>query len=194
MTTNNKIILFPAKSKILFSGSPDRNSRNKLFEIFPIKIGQYNPQTYEYWIAFLLEYLKNKGYDIFLYDIEQNERVLNFVDLLLEKEIFKSANLTINDSKDLKRLIDENGYNSNESTFISDNLNLLEQCEIIYPENRLHKLKKEEEKVKLLNYGIWHESKFSVVDWNTVNTLTSYYKYNAKNDLSILLPDLLHFS
>jgi hypothetical protein len=194
MTANNKVILFPAKSKILFSGSPDRNSRNKLFTTYPIKMGQYNPQTYEYWIAFLLEYLKNKEYDIFLYDIEQNERVLNFVDLLLEKEIIKSANLTINDSPDLKRLIDENGYNSNESTFISDNLNLLEQCELIYPENRLHKLIKEDEKVKLLNYGIWNESKFSVVDWNTVNTKTSYYKYNAKNDLSILLPDLLHFS
>jgi hypothetical protein len=191
-----KAILFPAKYKIFFSGSPDREGFNKLFTTYPIKIGQYSPQTYEYWIAFILEYLKDKGYDIILYDLEQNERVSKFVNLLEEKEIIKTSQATIKNATDLKNIIVKNNYYSNDSTFIGDDLKLMQQCEKIYPENRFPEfpeLLKETEKGKLLKYAIWHESKFTVVDRNTVTTKTSFYKYNARNDLSVLLPDLILF-
>lgn len=192
-----KAILFPAKYNILFSGSPHINGYNKLFTTFPIRIGEFNAKTYEYWIAFLLNYLnKDQGYDIILYNLEKNKRVQKLVSLLLQKEIIKSAKESITEASDLRNIIVKNNYYSNDSTFISDDLELMEQCEIIYPENRFPEfphLINENEKGKLLKYAIWHESKFRVVDWNTITTETSYYKYNAKNDLSILLPDLIKF-
>ena len=194
--TSNKVILFPAKYKILFSGAPHREGFNELFKIYPIKIGEFNGQTYEYWIAFMLDYLKNIGYDIILYNLEENEHVLKLVDLLMEKEIIITAQAKIKKASDLKKIFIKNNYYSNDSTFICDDLKFMEKCEKIYPENRFPefpKLLKETEKGKLLKYGIWHENEFSVVDWNTVTTKTSFYKYNARNDLSLLLPDLIKF-
>jgi hypothetical protein len=188
-----KVIVLPAKYKIFFSGTPHCEGFNELFKIYPIKIGEYNGQTYEYWVCFMLAYLKDKGYDIIIYDVEKNERVLKLVDLLIEKRIILTAKVKIKNASDLKNLIIKNNYYSNDSTFIGDDLKLMEQCKKICPENKYPELLKETEKGKLLNYKIWHESKLSVVDWVTVTTKKAFFKYNVSNDLSILLPDLIKF-
>jgi hypothetical protein len=194
-----KAIFIPAKVKILFSGSPERNGFNKLFATYPISFGQYSHCTYEYWIGFLLEYLKDKGYDIIIYDLEQDERVLKFVKFLEERQIVKTPHATIKKADDLRNIIIKNLYNSNDSTFVSDDLELMKQCEKMFPENKFpgntfSDLINDQEKGKSLIYRLWHESKSSIVAWNTVTSQTSFYKYNASNDLSILLPDLIHFT
>ena len=188
-----KVILLPAKYNIFFSGSPHREGFNELFKIYPIKIGEFNGQTYEYWIAFIFDYLKSIGYDIILYNCEENERVLKLVNLLMEREIVVTAQVKIKKASELKNIIIKNNYYSNDSTFICDELEFMEKCEKIYPENKLPELLKETEKGKLLKYRIWLENEFSAVDWNKVTTKTSFFKYNARNDLSLLLPDLIKF-
>jgi hypothetical protein len=144
-TTVKKVIIIPAKYKIIFSGSPDRARFNRLFKVFPPEIGGYTQDTYEYWIAFLLGYLKDKGYDIVFYNSDNDDRILNLLYLLEDLAFIKNTNLGIKDSNDLKNLIVENDYYSNDSLFISDDINLIEQCSILYPENRIPKIVRENE-------------------------------------------------
>ena len=194
MTTPvKKVIIIPAKYKIIFSGSPDRARFNKLFEVFPPEIGGFKQDTYEYWIASLLGYLKDKGYDIVFYNCDMDDRVLNLLCLLEDLGVFKNTNLGIKDSNDCKNLMLENGYYSNDSLFISDDINLMEQCSTLYSENRLPEIVIENEKGKLLNYSRWHENRTMVVERESITTKTPYYQYNAHNDLYLMLPDLTFY-
>jgi hypothetical protein len=104
--------------------------------------------------------------------------------------VIKNTNLSIRNSHDLKNLMVENDYYSNDSLFISDDLGLLEQCEILYKENRLPEIVRENESGKLLNYSVWHESKIMLIDRESITATTPSYKYNAKSDLYLMLPDL----
>ena len=109
-TAVKKVIIIPAKYKIIFNGSPDRARFNKLFKVFPPEIGGFNQDTYEYWIAFLLGYLKDQEYEIVFYNSDNDDRILNLLCLLEDLGIIKNTNLSIKDSKDLKNLMEENDY------------------------------------------------------------------------------------
>jgi len=193
ITAVKKVIIIPAKYKIIFSGSPDKARFNKLFKVFPPEICGFNQDTYEYWIAFLLGYLKDKGYDIVFYNCDNDDRIINLLRLLEDLGVIKNTNLSIKDSNDLKNVMLGNDYYSNDSLFISDDLGLMEQCEILYPENRIPEIVRENEKGKLLNYSRWHESRSLVVDRESITTMTPYYQYNAHNDLYFMLPDLTFY-
>ncbi len=186
-----KAIFIPAKEEILFSGSPDRNGFNELFKTYPLSFAHYSSKTYEYWIGFILTYLKNQGYEIILYNLEPTNRVIAFLEILEEQQIVKTYNVIINDALDLQRLILQNNYRTIESTFISDDVNLLEQCLVLFPENRLPEFAEENEKDKLLNYGLWNKNNVIGVFSGVMTMDTPTYLYNAENDLSVLLPDLV---